>query len=90
MIGFARGGLTETVKPLGEATEPTGVFFSEQNAEAAAEAIERFERAADRFDPKAARRQAVLFRKERFEAELFDFLAAVLREPSGATRKAAA
>lgn len=90
VIGFARGGLTETVKPLGVAVEPTGVFFSEQNADAAAEAIERFERAADRFDPKAARRQAVLFRKERFEAELFDFLDAVLREPSAATRKAAA
>jgi hypothetical protein len=57
--------------------EPTGVFFEEQTADAVAEAIERFERDADRFDPRAARRQAVLFRRERFESELFGYLDAV-------------
>jgi glycosyltransferase involved in cell wall biosynthesis len=74
VIGFGRGGLTETVRPLGELPDPTGIFFEEQTADAVAEAIERFERNADRFDPRAMRRQAVLFRRERFEAELFDFL----------------
>jgi glycosyltransferase involved in cell wall biosynthesis len=88
VIGFARGGLTETVRPLGNANEPTGVFFTEQTVEAVCEAIERFERAADRFDPRAARRQAVLFRKERFESELFAYLDGVLRVPSE-VRKAA-
>ncbi|MCI0702607.1 MAG: glycosyltransferase [Planctomycetia bacterium] len=89
VIGFARGGLTETVKPLGEATEPTGVFFSEQTVDATCEAIERFERARDRFDPRAARKQAVLFRKDRFEAELFSYLDAVLRGEPEEVRKAA-
>ena len=90
VIGFARGGLNETVRPLGTAAEPTGVFFTEQTADAAVEAIERFERELDRFDPRAARRQAVLFRKERFEAELFGYLDGVLRGTAGDARKVAA
>jgi glycosyltransferase involved in cell wall biosynthesis len=89
VIGFARGGLTETVKPLSEVAEPTGVFFTEQTADATCEAVERFEREADRFDPRAARRQAVLFRKERFESELFSYLDGVLRGAPADVRKAA-
>ena len=90
VIGFARGGLAETVRPLGGAAEPTGVCFSEQTVDAACDAIERFERAADHFDPRAARRQAVLFRKERFEAELFNYLDTVLRGAPVEERKIAA
>jgi glycosyltransferase involved in cell wall biosynthesis len=90
VIGFAKGGLAETVKPLGATPEPTGVFFAEQTAEAACEAIERFERERDRFDPRAARRQALLFRKDRFEAELFGYLDGVLRGAPAAAGKAAA
>ncbi len=89
VIGFARGGLAETVRPLGETPEPTGVFFTEQTVDAACEAIERFERSADRFDPRAARHQAVLFRKDRFEAELFGYLDGVLRGAPATERKAA-
>jgi glycosyltransferase involved in cell wall biosynthesis len=74
VIAFGRGGATETVRPLGVVADPTGVFFAEQTAEAVMEAIERFERDADRFDPRSARRQAVQFRKERFESELFGYL----------------
>jgi len=73
VLAFGRGGATETVRPLG-AADPTGVFFAEQTADALIDAIARFERDADRFDPRAARRQAVLFRKERFETELFALL----------------
>jgi glycosyltransferase involved in cell wall biosynthesis len=89
VIGFARGGLTETVRPLGATDDPTGAFFTEQTVDAAAEAIERFERAADRFDPRAARRNAVLFRKDRFESELFAYLAAARGGAAGGARKAA-
>jgi glycosyltransferase involved in cell wall biosynthesis len=74
VIAFGRGGATETVCPLGHDADPTGVFFEDQAVDAVADAIERFECARDRFDPRAARRQAVLFRKERFETELFDYL----------------
>jgi glycosyltransferase involved in cell wall biosynthesis len=80
VIGLGRGGLTETVRPLGAGSEPTGVFFEEQTTGAVAEAIERFERDQDRFDPRAARRQAVRFRKDRFEAELFAYLDALTGE----------
>ena len=80
VIAFGRGGATETVRGLGESPEPTGVFFAEQTSDAVAEAIERFERDADRFDPRAARKQAVLFRKERFEDELFAYLDRVTGE----------
>jgi glycosyltransferase involved in cell wall biosynthesis len=89
VIGYGRGGLTETVHALGESTDPTGVFFAEQTADAVAEAIERFERDADRFDAKSARKQAVLFRKERFESELFGYLDRVLKGESADRRKAA-
>ena len=78
VIAFGRGGATETIR------DTTGVFFYEQTAESLADAIERFERAADRFDPKAARRQALQFRGERFERELFGYLEAV-----GGVRQAA-
>lgn len=89
VIGFARGGLTETVQALGASAEPTGVFFGEQTPDAACEAVERFERSADRFDPRAARRQALLFRKDRFEAELFGYLDRVLGVAPAVVRKAA-
>lgn len=78
VIGYGRGGLTETVRPLGDGANPTGVFFGEQNVDAVASAIETFERAADRFDPRIARRQAVGFRRDRFEAELFEYLDGVI------------
>jgi len=90
VIGFARGGLTETVRPLGGMNDPTGVFFTEQSVDAVCEAIEQFERDADRFDPRSARRQAMLFRKERFEAELFAYLDDVLHGKTATERKAAA
>jgi glycosyltransferase involved in cell wall biosynthesis len=89
VIGFGRGGLTETVRPLGATSEPTGVFFQEQSLDAIVASIEEFERAADRFDPVAARRQAELFRNERFERELFDYLDGVMLGTRDAARKAA-
>ena len=86
VIAFGRGGAVETVRPLGEVNEPTGVFFDEQTPEALIAAIERFERDADRFDPRAARRQAVLFRKERFEQDLFAYLDRVLAGAAAGNR----
>lgn len=89
VIAFGRGGATETVRPLGAGPDPTGAFFDEQTVDAVAEAIERFERNADRFDPRSARRQAMLFRKERFEDELFGYLDGVLTGSREEVRKAA-
>ena len=89
VISFGRGGATETVRNLGDSSEPTGVFFEEQTPDAVVEAIERFEREADRFDPRAARKQAVLFRKERFDQELFAYLDRAMSGEPAVTRRAA-
>jgi glycosyltransferase involved in cell wall biosynthesis len=88
VIAFGRGGVTETVRPLG-GSDPTGVFFEEQTADAVAAAVERFEQEADRFDPRIARRQAMPFRTQRYEDELFGFVDQVLAGPQVKTRWAA-
>lgn len=74
VIAYGRGGATETVRSLGQVADPTGAFILEQTVDATVEALQRFESNADRFDPRAARRQAVLFRKERFTEELIGYL----------------
>ncbi len=88
VIALGRGGATETVRAHGDVADPTGVFFDAQEVDAVADAVERFERAADRFDPRAARRSALQFRKDRFEAELFGYLDAVTGGAAPARRAA--
>lgn len=78
VIAYGRGGATETIRGLGETSEPTGVFFEEQSVDSVIEAIQRFERESASFDPRAARRNAVPFRNERFESELFGYVDTVL------------
>jgi glycosyltransferase involved in cell wall biosynthesis len=79
VIAFGQGGATETVLPLGQRHEPTGVWFGEQTAESLADAIERFERDQGEFSPQAARKQALLFQEARFREELFEYLDTVLQ-----------
>ena len=86
VIAFGRGGATETVVPLEPKLgsgfhEPTGMWFAEQTVDCLIAALEGFERKSEQFNPAAARRQAVRFNKQRFESELFGFLAEVL-EPT--------
>lgn len=88
VIAFGKGGGAETVRPLG-VCEPTGVFFDEQNVDAVIEAMDRFERNEDRFDPRAARRQAVPFNAARYERELFGYVEQVLSGRTGTVRRAA-
>lgn len=80
VIAFGRGGATETLRGL-DADSPTGVFFPEQTGDCLIDAIEQFERAADRFDPLTARRQALPFRRQRYEDELVNYLAAIWNDP---------
>ena len=77
VIAFDRGGVPESVRPWGM-PEPTGFFFSEQTVEAVIEGIDGFERLRTGYDPAAARRVALAYRKERYEAELFAFVDRVL------------
>lgn len=80
VIALGRGGASETVIPL-ESARPTGVFFEEQTVEALCEAITQFEAHQDRLDPADARRNALQFRGERYEAELFGYIHSVMNPP---------
>jgi glycosyltransferase involved in cell wall biosynthesis len=89
VIALGRGGSTETIRPLGTTAEPGGVFFDLQTVDAVTNAIERFEREAGEFDPRAARRAALPFCRERYEAELFGYVERVIRGEADPVRKAA-
>ena len=89
VIAYGRGGTLETVRPLGSTSNPTGLFFEEQTVDSIVDAMELFERNSDRFDPQSARQQALLFRKDQFENQLFGFLNRVMAGVSEPIRKAA-
>jgi len=65
VIAYGRGGSRETVRPLQDAS-PTGVFFESQTPQAIVAAIRLFEANEDRFDPAAARENALRFSPEAF------------------------
>jgi glycosyltransferase involved in cell wall biosynthesis len=74
-IALARGGALETMVGLDDGAEaPTAVFFHEQSERALAEAIVRFEAAADRFDPAALRARAARFDRPVVRARLRDYI----------------
>jgi glycosyltransferase involved in cell wall biosynthesis len=58
-----------------EPRTPTGVFFYEQTVEALIQAIDLFERSADRFDPEALRAHALTFDRSIFEKRMSAFVA---------------
>ncbi len=68
VIGYRRGALAETIRPLDD-PHPTGVFFDEQTPQAIAEAVLRFEAEASRIDAIECRRNAERFGAERFRRE---------------------
>jgi glycosyltransferase involved in cell wall biosynthesis len=71
VIAFGRGGATETLAGIGS-------FFDEQDAESLMEAVERFERIEDRFNPLAARQRALRFSLDCYMREMLKYLGAVL------------
>jgi glycosyltransferase involved in cell wall biosynthesis len=74
VIALRRGGAAETVCGL-DSDEPTGVFFDEQTAEAAAAAVETFERNRHRISAGACRRRSERFSAQRFRSEFAAFAA---------------
>ena len=69
VIAYGKGGVVETVRPLGEA-EPTGYFFQEQTVPSLVGAVERFERESGLVRADACRENALKFGPERFRNEL--------------------
>jgi len=94
VIGFAAGGILDTVRPLEneiretdwnssngkyesggdfettDAFGATGVLFGKQTPEALCEAVERFEKNENAFEPRALRRWAERFSPARFDEAL--------------------
>jgi glycosyltransferase involved in cell wall biosynthesis len=77
VIALGRGGVRETVHPLGGDGVPTGVFFEEPTVDALAAAIERFEANENVFEPKALRRAAEAFDRAVFKDRVAGYLAQV-------------
>ncbi len=77
VIAYAKGGVVETVIPAQDAREPayaTGVFFNKQTSEDMIEAVYRFQKLKDIFDPFMIRRRALLFDKKNFTDNLKRFI----------------
>lgn len=72
VIALAAGGALETVTP------DTGLLFHEPTPEGLAEAVRRFERMRERFDPEACVANAARFGTERFEAAFTEAVKATL------------
>ncbi|HEU5304811.1 MAG TPA: glycosyltransferase family 4 protein [Gemmatimonadales bacterium] len=79
VIGFARGGLLETVQGLDDAA-PTAVFFADQEPGAVRQAISRFEREGHAITAQACRKNAVRFEPERFRREFREYVDARVAE----------
>jgi glycosyltransferase involved in cell wall biosynthesis len=69
VICLGKGGTKETVIDM-----KTGVHFMEQSVEALFEAIDKFEKNSDSFEPQKIRENALRFSKERFEKEIKEFV----------------
>lgn len=78
VIALGQGGATETVIAPRPGEPGTGVFFAEQTVDSLCDAILKLEAEPRQVSPIAARRQAVRFRKQRFERELVGYLLDVI------------
>jgi glycosyltransferase involved in cell wall biosynthesis len=64
VIAFGRGGATESVSD-GE----TGLFFDAPSVASIVDAVERFERSRDQFEPSVIRKRSEFFSPERFRSQ---------------------
>lgn len=69
VICLGKGGTRETVVDM-----VTGVYFSEQTIGSILEAVDRFEKNIDKFDPRRIRENALRFSRDRFEKEIKEFV----------------
>ncbi|MDO5576933.1 MAG: glycosyltransferase, partial [Fibrobacter sp.] len=69
VIAYGKGGALETV-----IENKTGLFFYKQNLESLIEAIKKFLKNEDSFDPEQIRKNAECFPRSRFESEFKSFV----------------
>ena len=80
-IALRKGGAVETMVGLDDGDRPpTALFFTEQSVDALVDAMLRFERARDRFDPKALRARAEQFDRPIFKQRLLEWIERRWRE----------
>lgn len=65
--------ILESVRGLGYAHGPTGVFFEQQIVDSIIEAVGPFERNLDGFSTEHCRSNALRFSQERFRTEILEF-----------------
>ena len=89
VIAYGKGGALETVVGLENSggNKPTGVFFDEQTPEGLNGAIEKFEGCLDKFEPEAARENALRFSRDVFKKLLADYIQNYIKSPLPATDK---
>ena len=73
VIAYGKGGVLETVKPVGYEA-PTGVFFGEQNINSLIGAVNQFESSSDNFLPENCRQRAMFFSTQRFKSEIENYV----------------
>jgi len=73
VIAYKKGGAVETIQGL-EASQPTGVFFTEQTSASLKNAVHTFEKNAAIISYKNCRENATRFSSERFRREFEDFV----------------
>lgn len=81
VIAFGKGGSLETVRGL-EETNPTGVFFHEQEPEAIIDGVRRFEQERGRIAASNCRKNAMGFTPEAFRSNLKHHIDQKLNQPS--------
>ncbi|MEZ7792242.1 glycosyltransferase family 4 protein [Niallia circulans] len=78
VIAYGKGGSRETVRGYNESTSPTGLFFYEQNVEAIAAAVQKFEQI--QIDSIDCRNHSLYFSNERFQKEFKAFIDTKINE----------
>jgi glycosyltransferase involved in cell wall biosynthesis len=76
VIAYGKGGARDIVVPP-EADQPTGLFFSCQDADAISSALARFDRLAPAMTSEACRANALRFSQERFRSTFSNFVQSV-------------
>ncbi|GAB4361948.1 MAG: glycosyltransferase family 4 protein [Oricola sp.] len=77
LLAFGRGGARDIVRPLGAASDPTGMLFSRQSVDAVKDVVERFERDGGPIRPEACSSNAARFSEERFDQAILRSAGAV-------------
>jgi glycosyltransferase involved in cell wall biosynthesis len=81
VLAYGKGGALETVLPLGNRVDaPTGIFFQEQTVDGLIAAVRTFEDNRQTFVDMAIRQHACRFSRDRFKAQISDYIETLLRE----------